>query len=133
MAKLTLQFVPYEDMASKDTKSRIKYLLDIVMQNKIVLMQGRLKPEEETRLIQETMSSIKRAFKGIELCTIYPEERNMKFMVKLKKELAKMLVGNREGITILGPASVVKEIRKDPNKIELFMTGSSGSKKKKKK
>ena len=39
----------------------IKYLLNIVKENKIVLMQGRLNPEEETKLIQETMSSIKKA------------------------------------------------------------------------
>ena len=31
-----------------------------------------------------------------------------------------MLLGDREGITIIGPASVVKEIRRDPNKIQLF-------------
>ena len=121
---LTLQFVPYEDISHMDAGKRIKHLLGIVKENKIVLMQGRLKPEEETKLIQETMSSIKKAFKGVEICTIYPEERKIKLMSKLKRELARMLIGNRDGITIIGPASVVKEIRKDPNKIELFTASS---------
>ena len=31
-----------------------------------------------------------------------------------------MLLGDRQGMTIIGPASVVKEIKKDPNKIELL-------------
>jgi hypothetical protein len=30
------------------------------------------------------------------------------------------VLGDRQGLTIIGPASVVKEIKKDPNKIELL-------------
>ena len=66
------------------------------------------------------METIKREFKGIEICTIYPEDANKAFFNKIKSEMIKLLVGNRDGITIIGPASIVKEIRKDPNKIMLF-------------
>jgi hypothetical protein len=31
-----------------------------------------------------------------------------------------LLLGNRQGMTIIGPATVVKEIKKDPNNIELL-------------
>jgi hypothetical protein len=34
--------------------------------------------------------------------------------------MAKLLLGNREGVTIIGPASIVKEIKRDPNKVELL-------------
>lgn len=83
-------------------------------------MQGRLKPEEESGLIQKTMETIKKEFKGIEICTIYPEENQKKIFSKLKSEMIKLLVGNRDGITIIGPASIVKDIRRDPNKIMLY-------------
>lgn len=122
---LTLQFVQYSDIEKMTPSQKIKHLLSIVQEGKIVLMQGRLKPEEETGLIQETMSRIRKEFKGIQLCTLYPEEANSHILGKVKKELAKMLIGNREGITIIGPDSVIKEIRRDPSKIQLFTTSDS--------
>lgn len=117
---LTLQFVPYSDIEPLSSSDRIRRLLKLVKEEKIVLMQGRLTPEEESGLIQKTMEEIKPAFKGIEICTIYPEEKTTQFFQKFKKEMVKMLLGNRDGITIIGPASIVKEIRRDPNKIQLF-------------
>jgi len=60
---ITLQFVPYGDIEFMNSEDRVKHLLNIVKGNKIVLMQGRLKPEEETKLIQRTMEQITRVFK----------------------------------------------------------------------
>lgn len=117
---LTLQFVPYGEIENLSSKARIEKLLDIVKQDKIVLLQGRLKPEEETMLIMETMAQIHKKFRGVEICTIYPEESNLQFFNKIKKEMVKFLIGNRDGVTIIGPSTVVKEVRRNPNKIELF-------------
>lgn len=117
---LTLQIVPYAEIQNLDSAGRINKLIRIVRDDKIVLMQGRLRPEEETALIQKTMELIERTFKGIEICTIFPEEHNVQMFDKLRSQFAKILLGNREGITIIGPASIVKEIRKDPNKIQLY-------------
>lgn len=117
---LTLQFLPYGDIEHLGSDQRIKKLLGLVREEKVILMQGRLKPEEETKLIQQTMELIHEQFKGVEICTIYPEEKKLQFLSKVKKEMAKLLLGNRDGITIIGPASVIKEIKRDPNKIELF-------------
>ncbi len=41
-----------------------------------------------------------------------------------------MLMGDRMGFTIIGPATIIKQIKKDPDKIELF---TKDIKKKKKK
>ena len=62
---LTLQYLPYSELAKLDSEKRIKKLLDIVRKERIILMEGRLKKEEETQLIQATMASIDDAFKGI--------------------------------------------------------------------
>ena len=120
MVDLTLQFVPYADMESLDTDRRINKLLGIVKSKSIVLMEGRLKPEEETKLIEQTMKEINKQFKGIELCTLYPEDKNLDLFKKVKKNFTSFLLGDREGLTIIGPATVIKEIRRDPNKIQLF-------------
>ncbi|MBU2638126.1 MAG: DUF2073 domain-containing protein [Nanoarchaeota archaeon] len=117
---LTLQFVPYGELNSLAPEKRINRLLDIVKKDKIVLLQGRLKPSEEAWLIQKTMELVSKDFKGIELCTIYPEEANQKIFSQFKGLLVKFLMGAREGLTIIGPATVIKEIKRNPDKIELL-------------
>ena len=79
---LTLEFVPYSDIEDLNSDDRIKKLLGIVKEQNIVLMQGRLKPDEETLLIQKTMEEIDRRFKGVEICTIYPEDKNLQILKK---------------------------------------------------
>ena len=64
---LTLQFVPYADIESLDAEERIEKILSIVRGRSVVLMEGRLKPQEEAKLIQTTMSKITKGFRGIEL------------------------------------------------------------------
>ncbi|MFH1592982.1 MAG: DUF2073 domain-containing protein [Candidatus Woesearchaeota archaeon] len=117
---LTLRFVPYADIESLEIEEKLDHLLSIVKDKNIVIMEGRLKPEEEAALIQRTMQEISRKFKGVELCTIFPEDKTLAFFKKMKKNFASMILGNREGLTIIGPATVIKEIRRDPNKIQLF-------------
>ena len=126
---LTLQFVPYSEIEPLNTDERIEKIMSIVKGKNIVLMQGRLRVNEETRLIQETMEQIDKNFKGIEICTIYPEDKEMQALRKIKKELFRLMLGNRDGMTIIGPSSVIKEIKRDPNKIQLF-TFSTGKKSK---
>ena len=127
---LTLQFVPYSEIEHLDTDERIKKLLDIVKERNIVLLQGRLKLTEETRLIQETMEQINKEFKGIEICTIYPADKEMEAVKKIKKEFFRLVLGNRDGMTIVGPSSVIKEIKRDPNKIQLFTTSKKPKRRK---
>ena len=117
---LTLQFVPFEEINSLAPEKRINRLLDIVKKDKIVLLQGRLKPSEEAWLIQKTMEYVSKDFKGIELCTIYPEARNAQLFSQMKGLLVKFLMGSREGLTMIGPANIIKEIKRDPGKIELL-------------
>ena len=40
---------------------------------------------------------------------------------KLKENLLNVLLGDRVGLTIIGPATLVKEIKQDPNKIQLML------------
>ena len=117
---ITLQFVPYNELNKLTPLGRIKKILDIVKENKIVLVEGRLKPSEEAELIQRTMEEVNREFKGIELCTIYPENKNDDAINKLKATMIDLLIGNRRGLTVIGPATIVKEIKRDPNKIQLL-------------
>ena len=119
---LTLQFIPYAEIENLSSLGRIRKILNAAKENNIVLLEGRLKKEEETELIKTTMEEINDEFKGIELAVIYPESKNLDFIKKMRSQFVNLLLGNRQGLTIVGPASVVKEIRKDPNKIQLLTT-----------
>ena len=118
---LTLQFVPYHEIGNLDSNTKINKILKVVKENKIALLEGKLKSEEEAMLIQKTMQQINKKFKGIEIATIEGKDET-DFIAIIKRHLARILLGDKFGLTIVGPASVVKEIKKDPNKIELFTT-----------
>lgn len=117
---LTLQFIPYTEIENLTSAKRVSKLLQLVKAEKIILLEGRLRSEEEADLIKRTMESISSKFSGIELSVVYPEQKNIQFFKKVKQALINMVLGNRRGMTIIGPANVVKEIKQDPDKIQLF-------------
>lgn len=118
---VTLQLVPYSEIEGLTSIGRIRKLLNIAKENKIVLLQGRLRKEEEAELIKATMEEINDEFRGIELEVINPSmSKNMEGFQKFKASMMNVLLGDRQGLTVIGPASVVKEIKKNPNKIELM-------------
>jgi hypothetical protein len=121
---LTLQFVPFADISKLRGIDRIKKLLKIVLENKVVILQGRLRPEEETRLIEDTMIMIGniKGFKGVELAVISSENEERNFWEGFRAGLARALVGQQDALTIIGPASIVKEMKKDPRKLEVMMS-----------
>ncbi len=133
---VTLQLVPYSEIEPLTSVGRIRMLLNIAKQNKIVLLQGRLKHEEEAELIKATMEEIDKAFKGIELAVINPGMANTNDLTGLQKfrnNVVSALLGDRQGLTIIGPATVVRKIKKDPHKIELLTKEAQAKSKKKRK
>jgi len=119
---LTIQFVPYTEIERLASGMRIKKLLNLVLGNKIIILQGKLGPDEETRLIEDTMAMVGhiKNFKGIELAVLNPNSNNLGFFSRFKHNLARAL-GAQEAITIIGPASIVREMKRDPRKIEILM------------
>lgn len=117
---ITLQFVPYSEIESLSSVGRIRKLLNIAKENKIVLLEGRLKKEEEKELIKATMEEINEDFKGIELAVIEPKSKDQQGFSRFRKGFVDFLLGDRIGLTIVGPASIVKDIKKDPSKIVLL-------------
>lgn len=119
----TIQFLPYSEIKSLESDERIKKILSIVLGNNILILQGKLKSEEEARLIGDTMAMIEhvKGFKGIELAVI-ESGGNDSIFGKMMKNVASALIGGDLGaVTIIGPATIVKEIKKNPKKIELLL------------
>ena len=105
---------------SLSSEHRISLILKHVQQDKIVLLEGKLKKEEEAKLIEKTMESISPKFKGIELAVLGSQEQKTAFLKALKENVLHFLLGDRQGMTIVGPASLVKEIKQDPSNIQLL-------------
>ncbi len=120
---LTIHFMPYSEIRHDDAIGRIRKIMGIILQGKIVILQGRLKPDEETRLIENTMTLIGnlKDFQGIEIASIDSEHQGL--FDKMRKNIARILVGENDSITIIGPAQIVKEIKRNPKKIELMLRG----------
>tara|TARA_B100000315_G_scaffold259910_1_gene318032 strand:- start:3993 stop:4427 length:435 start_codon:yes stop_codon:yes gene_type:complete len=119
----TMQFMSYSEIKNLDSDQRIKKILGIVLGNNILILQGKLDPEEEARLIGDTMAMIKhiKNFKGIELAVI-SGNGNEGFFGNFKRNLVNAISGGDLGaITIIGPATIVKEIKRNPKKIELLL------------
>lgn len=119
----SIQFIPNSEIRELESSKRIKKILDIILKNNIIIIQGKLRPEEEARLIEDTMAMVGHVknFSGIELAVIsgMSEER---FIAKMRKGLLNVISGSDFGaITIIGPATIVKEIKRNPKKIELLL------------
>lgn len=121
---LSLQVLPYSEVKNMGIAERVKKILNLVLGNKIVILHGRLRAEEEARLIEDTMAMVDhiKSFKGIELAVIEPDMKKESMVSRLKHSVAKSLIGDNSAITVIGPASVIKEIKKDPKKIELLLS-----------
>ena len=117
---LTLQYVPHYEFAQLSTDEKLRRILRSVRDDKILLIEGKLNPLEESQLIKMTMEVISKDFKGVEIASIDYTPKDISFFEKMKKDVANFLLRVRPGLTIVGPATVVKEIRKDPSRIELL-------------
>ncbi len=119
----SIQFLPFSEIRNLNSDERIKKILGIILDNNILILQGRLSATEEARLIGDTMAMIGhiKSFKGIELAVISGNGKEG-FFGKMGKGIANILAGGDfSAITIIGPASIVKEIKRNPKKIELLL------------
>ncbi len=119
----SIQFLPYSEIRDLDSGERIKKILGIILGNNLLILQGKLLPDEETRLIGDTMAIVGHVkhFKGIELAVISGQSKRG-FFGKIGRGIANALSGgDLAAITIIGPATIIKEIKKNPKKIELLL------------
>lgn len=120
---LTIHFMPYSHIAGDDAIQRIRKIMGIILEKKIIILQGRLKPEEETKLIEHTMTLVGnlKGFQGIEIATISGDGKNKGLFDRVRHNIARILIGEQDAVTIIGPATLVKEIKRNPKKIELML------------
>lgn len=114
-----VQVLSYELIKDLSTRERINRIIAIVKKGDIVMIEGKLKPEEETDLISYALANVSGKFTGIEVAYL-DSKKSQSFVETLKDSIIKVLAKDRFGITVIGPSKIIKEIKMDPNKIEIL-------------
>ncbi len=111
---LEIEFLSSNMLKEKVGQEKISFILYKIKEGKILILEEPLTMIEQSKLIEETMLGvgIDDKFKGIEVASL--GEENKSFASKIAA-----LLGIRKGITVVGPATVIKRLRqeKEPQKI----------------
>ena len=119
--KLEVDFVPFSSIKRKPPEEKVEFLMERVKAGKVIVIEGTLDPEEEAMLIESTMKAVSEDFPGIELCTLSGDEyRKMGMLDDLRDRLLKTL-GHRKGIVVVGPAAVIKEVKRSPGILSMHV------------
>jgi hypothetical protein len=111
---IKIKFIPYEIVGNDFRK-----VLRALQKDSLVLIDAKLQPEEEADLIKETMEKFSERFSGIELSSISaPEATNLE---KIRNAIVERLTGRKRGFTIIGPAGIVRKIKKNPQELLVYM------------
>ena len=112
-----IDLISGERMNGLTSMEKIRTILDSVHEGNIVVLEQGLTPDEESRLIEVTMSEINPdGFNGIEIES-YPSSNtsNQSFLGRLmgKEETTKL--------TVIGPADRIETLHKDKNLISTLV------------
>ncbi len=103
---LNIEFITYDEIKKSSMEEIIKKV--IKDRNKIIIIDRKLKPEEEVKIIENVMSHITgKDVKGIEIVSLSKEYEGKGLLEKIKK-----VFGKNKGLTIIGNANTIKEIKK---------------------
>jgi hypothetical protein len=112
-----IDLISAERMENLRTMEKIRLILDGVHDDNIVILESGLTPDEESKLIEVTMSEISPdGFTGIEIETYPSGGGDSGFLGRImgKKDDSKL--------TVIGPANRIKTLHKDENFISTLVT-----------
>ena len=113
-----IDLISGQRLASQTSMEKIRMILDGVREGNIVILEEGLSPDEESRLIEVTMTEISPdEFNGIEIET-YPrsETADASFLDRLMgRESTKKL-------TVIGPANQIETLHKDETLIQTLVS-----------
>jgi len=113
-----IDFISGERMEGKTSMEKIRLILDGVHDGNIVVLERGLSPDEESKLIEVTMSEINPdGFSGIEIESFPRSETNDGgFLNRL------MGKNSSSKLTVIGPANQIKSLHKDDTLISALIS-----------
>jgi len=113
-----IDLISAQRLSGQTSMEKIRMILDGVREGNIVILEEGLSPDEESRLIEVTMTEISPdEFNGIEIETYpKPEATDTGFLGRLMgKEETKKL-------TVIGPADRIETLHKDETLIQTLVS-----------
>jgi len=115
-----IHLISAEKMESMSTQDKIRFILDEVEAGKVLVLERGLTPQEEAGLIAATMAEIDQdSFIGIELQS-YGMDRGKNIVQRIA------MGGPRPRMAVIGPASLLRFVSKDNEKIVTRLVGKDG-------
>ncbi|MDA3855463.1 MAG: DUF2073 domain-containing protein [Candidatus Woesearchaeota archaeon] len=114
-----VQVLSYELIKNWSRAEKLEKILIIVKGGDVVMLEGKLAPEDETELISRALANVSGRFTGIEVAFLN-SSRSTTILGRVKDTLINVLAKDRIGITVVGPSKIIKEIKMDPNKLEIL-------------
>ncbi|GIU70211.1 MAG: hypothetical protein KatS3mg002_1447 [Candidatus Woesearchaeota archaeon] len=117
---LKIRYISQANLNNLNTQAKINLLLHHIRNNDIIITEGRLKSKDEAELIRRTMTELHNNFEifnGIEIASIQnkiPEK-------KAFNKIFNIFNNEPKGITIIGPASIISEMRQEQEYVELHL------------
>lgn len=120
--KLSIDFIPIEHLNNTTLNERVELIIKRIKDKKIIIINSMFNPEEEAVLIKKTMENINKSFPGIEICSLSTIDLNKdnRLITRIRESIINLLTGGKRGITVIGPAKIVKKIKREPDHISLL-------------
>jgi hypothetical protein len=119
MNGLKMDFLSSDALSTHTSMEKISMIVERVKGGNLVVIEGGLSPEEEAELIETTMREIDiENFMGIDIYTLEKDKKAL-FGISKKKAV---------GLTIIGPANIMKDVNKQSNFLSMIANlGDSGA------
>jgi uncharacterized protein len=117
---LKMDFLSSDALKTQSSIEKISMIVEKVKKGELLVIEGGLEPEEEAELIETTMREIDvENFMGIDIYTLEKDESSF-FGLSKRKTV---------GITIIGPANVMKTVKRKSNFLSMVASlgGSDAS------
>ena len=119
--EISVNLISRQKLDELSSDEKLKFILKEVQNGKILVLEHGLTPMEQTNLIESTMKEIEHdTFIGIEM-EGYTEDR--------PTFIQKMLgIIKKPRMTMIGPAHLLRTVRKDSNIIQTMIIPGKGAK-----
>lgn len=108
---LKMDFLSSDALKNRSSMEKIAMIVDKVKNGDLLVMEGGLTPSEEAELIETTMREIDvENFVGIDIYTLEKDQSTF-FGLSKRKTV---------GITIIGPANVMKTVKRKSNFLSMI-------------
>lgn len=115
---LKIKFIQYEKLEKGDFRKILKDL----QKDAIILIDAKLNPDEEKELIKQTMEQVSGSFTGIEMSSLdFSSEQSRTLFSAIRNAIGEMILGKKRGVTVIGPAHVIRKIKKNPEELLLYI------------